>query len=82
MQASACKFIKKETLAQVFSCEFREMSKDNFFAEHLWTTAYNKSQNKSKHRWTKVEMSTTRMNTSEHKWTTANTTQPVIICSQ
>ena len=35
----ACNFIKKETLAQVLSCEFCEISKNNFFAEHLWTTA-------------------------------------------
>ena len=34
-------FIKKETLAQVFSCEFCEISKNTFFAEHLWTTASN-----------------------------------------
>ena len=34
----ACNFIKKETLAQVFSCEFYEISKKIFFAEHLWTT--------------------------------------------
>ena len=27
----ACNFIKKETLAQVFSCEFCEIYKDNFF---------------------------------------------------
>ena len=32
-------FIKKETLAQVFSCEFYEISKNTFFTEHLWTTA-------------------------------------------
>ena len=32
-------FIKKETLAQVFSCEFCETSKNTFFTEHLWTTA-------------------------------------------
>ena len=31
LQAYACKFIKKETLTQVFSCEFREISKDTFF---------------------------------------------------
>ena len=31
-------FIKKEALAQVFSCEFCESSKDNFFTEHLWRT--------------------------------------------
>ena len=29
-------FIKKETLAQVFSCEFCEISKNTFFIEHLW----------------------------------------------
>ena len=30
-------FIKKETLAQVFSCEFCEISKNiPFFKEHLW----------------------------------------------
>ena len=27
----ACSFIKKETLAQVFSCEFCEISKNTFF---------------------------------------------------
>ena len=27
----ACNFIKKETLAQVFSCEFCEMIKNSFF---------------------------------------------------
>ena len=27
----ACKFIKKESLAQVFSCEFCEISKNTFF---------------------------------------------------
>ena len=32
-------FIKKETLAQVFFCEFYEISKNTFFKEHLWTTA-------------------------------------------
>ena len=26
-----CNFIKKETLAQVFSCEFYEISKNTFF---------------------------------------------------
>ena len=30
---------KKETLAQVFSSEFCEISKNTFFTEHLWTTA-------------------------------------------
>ena len=32
-------FIKKETLAQVFSCQCCEISKNTFFTEHLWTTA-------------------------------------------
>ena len=32
----ACNFIKKETLAQVFSCEFCEIFKNTFFTEHLW----------------------------------------------
>ena len=31
-------FIKKESLAQVFSCEFCEISKNTFFTEHLRTT--------------------------------------------
>ena len=31
LQALACNFIKKETLAQVFSCEFCEISKNTFF---------------------------------------------------
>ena len=35
----ACNFIKKETLAQVFPCEFCEISKTTFFTEHLQTTA-------------------------------------------
>ena len=29
-------FIKKETLAQLFSCEFLEIFKNIFFIEHLW----------------------------------------------
>ena len=35
----ACNFIKKENLAQVFSSEFCEISKNTFFTEHLLTTA-------------------------------------------
>ena len=35
----ACNFIKKETLAQVFSCEFCKISENTFFTEHLRTTA-------------------------------------------
>ena len=34
-----CQSFKKETLAQVFSCEFCEFSKNTFFTEHLRTTA-------------------------------------------
>ena len=34
--SGACNFIKKEALAQVFSCEFCEISKNTFFTEHLW----------------------------------------------
>ena len=46
LQSSACNFIKKETLAQVFSCEFCEISQNNFFTEHLqWLLLYiSKSQ--------------------------------------
>ena len=39
LQAGACIFIKKETLAQVSPCDFCEISKNTFFTEHLWTTA-------------------------------------------
>ena len=35
----ACNFIKKEFLAQVFSCKFCEIFKNNFFAKHLLETA-------------------------------------------
>ena len=35
----ACNFIKKETLAQVFLCEFCEIFKNTFFTEHLMETA-------------------------------------------
>ena len=31
--------LKKETLAQVFSSEFWEISKGTFLTEHLWVTA-------------------------------------------
>ena len=34
-----CNFIEKETLAQAFSCEFCEISKNAFFTEHLRETA-------------------------------------------
>ena len=32
-------FIKNETLAQVFSCEFSEIFKNTYFEEQLWTAA-------------------------------------------
>ena len=35
----ACNFIKKEALAQVFSCEFCEISKNAFLTERVWATA-------------------------------------------
>ena len=38
LQASTYNFIKKETLAQVFSCNFCETFKNIFFTEHLRTT--------------------------------------------
>ena len=34
-----CNFIKKETLAQLFSCEFRAICKNTLSTEHLMTTA-------------------------------------------
>ena len=36
LRTQACNFIKKETLALVFSCEFCEIYKNTFFTEHLW----------------------------------------------
>ena len=35
-----CDFIKKETLPQVLSCEFCEISKNTFFTGHLWPTVF------------------------------------------
>ena len=42
----ACNIFKKETLAQVLSCEFCETSKNTFITEHLWATASTVSQGK------------------------------------
>ena len=39
MQSLAYNFIKKETVAQVFSCNFCEISKSTYFTGHLWVTA-------------------------------------------
>ena len=38
LQVSACNFIKKETLAPVFSCEFCKMFNNTFITEHLRVT--------------------------------------------
>ena len=35
----ACNFINKESLAQLFSCEFCEIFKNTFFKEHLLSLA-------------------------------------------
>ena len=39
VKASACNFVKKSTLAKVFSCGFCEISKSTFFTEHVRATA-------------------------------------------
>ena len=42
-----CNFIKKETLTQVFFCEFCEISKNTVFTEHLRMAAsIKKTENK------------------------------------
>ena len=35
LRPKACNFIEKEAPAQVLSCEFCEISKNTFFAEHF-----------------------------------------------
>ena len=42
----ACNFIKKETLAQVFSCEFFEISKNTFFYRTPPVTAFDTYKSK------------------------------------
>ena len=39
LEAESCIFVKKETLAQVISSEFCEISMNFFSTEHLQTTA-------------------------------------------
>ena len=39
-----CNFINKETLAQVFSCKFCDISKNTFFTEHPMATAFGKEK--------------------------------------
>ena len=48
--AGPCNFIKKEALAQVFSCEFCEIFKNTFFTEHLRTTASRCKQREKKNK--------------------------------
>ena len=51
-KVEAFNFIKKDTLAQVFSCEFWEISKNTFITEHLRTTASLKwNEGKLKNQW-------------------------------
>ena len=38
LRPEACTFIKIDTLAQVFSYEFCEISKSTSFIEHVWAT--------------------------------------------
>ena len=42
IKLQAFRFIRKQTLAQVFSCEFCEFSKNTFFTEHLWWLLLNR----------------------------------------
>ena len=39
LQASGLQLYQKRDLAQVFYCEFWEISKNAFFTEHLWAAA-------------------------------------------
>ena len=39
-QGSACNFIKKEALGQMFSCKYCEISKFTFLTEHLRASAF------------------------------------------
>ena len=43
----ACNFIKKETLTQVFSCEFCEIFKKTIFTEHMRTAASERPSQKN-----------------------------------
>ena len=46
-QPQGCNFTKIETLAQLLFCEFYEISKNTFFTEHLWVTAFRSSNTKN-----------------------------------
>ena len=53
LQADDCNFIKKETLVQVFSCEFFEIFRNTFVTEHLrWLLLNIESCS-----WTSIEIS-------------------------
>ena len=45
----ACNFIKKDALAQEFSCEFCEIFKNTFFTEHFWVSVSVKYQSSGLH---------------------------------
>ena len=47
LDSQACNFIKKETLTQVFSCEFCEISKSTFFQRTPLVTASVNSESSS-----------------------------------
>ena len=46
IQASGLQLYQKENLAQVFSCEFCQISKNTFFTEHLLTMTASESRQK------------------------------------
>ena len=48
----------KETLAQVFSCEFCKISKNSFFTEHLRTTASEYNIAKENWSWESMQIQT------------------------
>ena len=66
----ACNFIKKETLAQVFSCEFCEIFENIFFTEHLRTTAPGCKTNYSSEKWKndKISVYCFPKDETEKKW--------------
>ena len=46
LQASSCNFIKKESLALVFSCEFCEICKNTFFLQNTSGGCFSKTAHK------------------------------------
>ena len=62
-----CNFIKKEAPALVFSCKFCEISKNNFSAEHLQTTASGQIvSNLCCHHWLKMALRREKRNSDSH----------------